>query len=155
MSHDALEVVVEVLHHHVHLVKVGPDHHLQHPYDVWVVQAEQHVGLSQGGDREALLPVVPCDLHLMGGGRHENNKGFRQRGGERRKTQHACMDVDDSSCILPIEIPLLATTQTEAIHNFGPFASLISRHEIKNNEKKKKERLTSKLQHGGKLFLSG
>ena len=63
--HDRLEIVVEVLHDHVHLVERGADHHFKDPHDVGVVEAEEHVGLPERGDWKPFFPVVARQLHLF------------------------------------------------------------------------------------------
>ena len=59
-----LQVVVEVVHHHVHLIEAAADHHLAHPDNIRVAEREQDVDLTERVDREALLAGVGVELHL-------------------------------------------------------------------------------------------
>ena len=65
-----LQVVLVVLHDHVHGARVAPDHHLPHPNDVRVRERQQDVGLPQRRDWEAVLRARSGG-HLHALERHE------------------------------------------------------------------------------------
>jgi hypothetical protein len=75
-----LQVVVKVVHDHVHLVQAAAHHHLADPHYVGMTQGEEDVDLSQGVHGEALFAGGACvEFHLRG-----RRLGGREGGREER-----------------------------------------------------------------------